>query len=125
MSKSFWTLLVSDSLPKFHKHFALRVFKLTMSKLILENKGVLAPSMADHPTADKKWWAATAGAAAVAHATASAASLQPFQASCRQTFPPSKQPQIKYTDMCVPLSRKVFSLVLESFCSVEFWCYKC
>lgn len=86
-------------------------FKLTMSELILENKGVLSPSMANHPTADKNWWAASAGAAAAAHATATAASQQPFQANCRQTIPPSpEQPQIKYTDTCVP-----------GKCSLLFW----
>ena len=96
-----------------------------MSKLILENKGALASGTAKHPRAAKKRWAATAGVAAMADATGSAAPQQPLQADYRQIIPPtSKQPQIKYTGVCVPLSRKTLSLVVETFCSDEFWCYK-
>jgi len=66
MRKFFQTSLVSDSYSKINMPFPVLVFKLTMSKLILENKGALAHGMTEHLRAAKKWWAATAGAAAMA-----------------------------------------------------------
>lgn len=67
------------------------VLKLTMSKLILENKGALARGITKHPRTVKKWWEATADAAAVAHSKASVALQQPFRTNCQQLIPPSSE----------------------------------